>query len=142
MKTTKEIAELFCAELEHIAKTGEVRSSRIRGLGECSDALIKLARLEMDFAFRNWGEQPPSIPWMATKPMLALAVPPEKPEPRNTPTASTSRGQQLEKEIENAQKQLKTANATMKTILTDKINLLQNKLERAEAQKDSEAGDD
>jgi hypothetical protein len=54
------------------------------------------------------------------------------------PTATTSRGQQIEKEIEAAKHQLSKATPTMKQILTDKINLLQSKLERAEAQKDSE----
>jgi hypothetical protein len=141
MKTTKDIAEMFSAEIDRIAK-GEVRTNIIRGLSECSEQMIKLARLEMDFAFRNWGEQPPSIPWISSKPLLAL---PEPRPPRqiekaaaHTPTATTSRGQQIEKEIVAAQKQLATASHTMKGILTDKINLLQNKLERAESERDSE----
>ena len=152
MKTTKEIAELFSSEIDRIAK-GEVRTNIIRGLSECTDQMIKLARLEMDFAFRNWGEQPPNVPWITTKPMVKEIEEPHaivKTTPlnlnvgtgRNLNHASTSRGQQIEKEIENAQKQLRTATGAMKTILTDKINLLQNKLERAEAQKDSKADND
>ena len=133
MKTTKEIAELFCAELDRAAK-GEVRNDVVGVMEKCANGLIKLARLEMDFAFRNWGEQPPSIPWIATKSVIAvpsLPVPPK--EPQWNPTAKTSRGQQIEKEILNAKKQLESASGAMEQILTDKIKLLQNKLERAEA---------
>lgn len=136
MKTTKDIAELFFAELERAAK-GDVRKEVIGAMEKCSNSLIKLARLEMDFAFRNWGDQPPQVSWITTRPLGAMReLPTENQLP--IPKASTARGQQIEKEIENARKQLTTANGTMKTILTDKINLLQNKLERAEAQRDGE----
>lgn len=142
MKTTKDIVEIFCGEIDRIAK-GEVRKDVITALEKCSNSLVKLARLEMDFAFRNWGEQPPTIPWMASKVQAdaqTVVEPPPKPtQELATVEARTSRGQHIEKEIKNAQKELKTATGTMKTILTDKINLLRNKLERAEAQKDSEA---
>ncbi len=78
MKTTKEIAELFCAELDRVAK-GEVRKDVIKALDQCSSSLIKLARLEMDFAFRNWTSQPPTIPWISSKPFV---TPPELAVPR------------------------------------------------------------
>lgn len=110
MKTTKDIAELFCAELDRAVK-GEVRKDVIAALEKCSNSLIRLARLEMDFAFRNWGEQPPSVPWIASKPMAL---------PTETPARDT---------------------APDPAIKDHKTKLEQNKRERAEAKKDSEAPD-
>lgn len=66
MKTTKDIAEIFNKEIELIAK-GEVRKDVITGLEKCTNSLIKLARLEMDFAWKNWEQQKPNVPWIATQ---------------------------------------------------------------------------
>jgi hypothetical protein len=131
MKTTKDIAEIFCSEIDRISK-GEIRKDVITALEKCSNSLVKLARLEMDFAFRNWGEQPPAIPWLATK--AINAIPAELPEHLPPSQAATTRVKQLEEEIANVQKQLKTATPTMKTILKDKMTLLQSKLARVDAQ--------
>lgn len=111
MKTTKEIAELFCNELDRAAK-GEVRKDVIVALEKCSNSMIKLARLEMDFAFRNWGEQPPNVPWIASKPMTL-------PAPVETSAAVPTTAHQAIKD--------------------HKSKLEQNKRERAEAKRDSES---
>jgi len=121
MKTTKDIAELFTAEIERIAK-GEVRKDVIGGLERCSNALIKLARLEMDFAWKDWDVQAPNVPWLSTKSREPAVI-------GNGQLPST-RIKALCAEIENCQKQMVKATPTMKAILEDKIKAFQAKLDR------------
>lgn len=139
MKTTKDIAELFSAEIERIAK-GEVRQDVILGLERCSNSLIKLARLEMDFAWKNWENQQPNVPWLSTKskdaPMQIEVAREPAPSPRSRnhepqvmPDDQPQRGTvsnrviDLEREIVAADKELRapgTSNSR-KLILQDKI---------------------
>ena len=66
MKTTKEIAEIFCAEIEKVAK-GEIRKDVIIALEKCTNSLVKLARLEIDYAKLDWKpDDAPTIPWLSS----------------------------------------------------------------------------
>lgn len=127
MKTTKDIAELFTQEIDRIAK-GDVRKEVITGLEKCSNALIKLARLEMDFAWKAWENQQPNVPWLATQALPS--TPPVKPAIKEGAEPVSVRRQSLLKTMEECQKQLRNATPTMETILNDKIEVLQGKLSR------------
>lgn len=134
MKTTKEIAELFCAELDRLAK-GEVRIGVITGLDKCSNALVKLARLEMDYAWRDWSERAPAVPWVSSslaKPKPVEAVKEQKLIPRvhASPDGVSSRITDLEKEIEAAQKEMANpkTTTTMRHILEDKVQKWTDKI--------------
>ncbi len=135
MKTTKDIAELLSAEIERIGK-GEVRKDVITGLERCSNALIKLARLEMDFAWRDWSLQPPSVPWLSTHAKnghAARALPAPSEETSSTTEDAvkmTTRQRDLSNQIVDCQKQMKGAGPTLKAILKDKITNLMQKLEQ------------
>lgn len=135
MKTTKEIAQLFCDEIERIGK-GEVRKDVISGLEKCAGSLIKLARLEMDFAWRNWENQKPNVPWLST----AASSPelPDNSKPNNGDTDTPSkRRQDILNSITQAQKEMKKATPTLKAILEDKIRKLMDKLEVVQNQEES-----
>lgn len=138
MKSTRQIAEIICAEIDRIAK-GEVRNETVDALDKCTNSLIKLARLEMDFAARNFGANKPLIPLLVSngdpEPKATLPPPPAPAPVVEVLKSTTAQGQQIEKQIMDCQKQIKAANGTMKTVLADKIKLLQNKLERVESQK-------
>lgn len=136
MKTTKDIATILFEEIERVSK-GEVRKDVIAGITKLTDGLVKLARLEMDFSFRNYGEQQPDVPWIASRPALVCeTVKSESPIPLPAPKATTKRGQDIEKQIEVTQAKLRASDCTpaLKRILDDKLKLLQNQLERAEIQ--------
>jgi hypothetical protein len=117
VKTTKEIAELFCDELDRIAK-GEVRISVITGLDKCSNALVKLARLEMDYAWKDWDGNKPEVPWVASSLMRAKTVESVKGKEliarvHASPEGVTSRVADLEREIEAAEKEAANPKTTM-----------------------------
>lgn len=80
MKTTKDIAELFSQEIERISK-GEIRKDVIEGLEKCSNAMISLARLEMDYAWKEWETIRPNVPWLSSHTESKLKSPPT-PEPK------------------------------------------------------------
>lgn len=125
MKTTKELAELIGKEVELIAK-GEVRKDVITGLERCSNTLIKLARLEMDFAWKNWENQQPNVPWLSTKARAAVVEEPEdEPEPEPEPSPTSNRIRDLEKQMDEVNDKLKAnPSATMRKILNDKLTNL------------------
>jgi hypothetical protein len=143
MKTTKDIADLFSSEIERIAK-GEVRKDVILGLERCSNALIKLARLEMDFAWKNWENQQPNVPWLSTKAkdapkQIAVEREPEPthnsepvpaPRVRLAAGAMSSRITDLEEQVIAANKELHNpaTSVTNRTILQDKIQAWQDKI--------------
>jgi hypothetical protein len=127
MKTTKEIAELFCDELDRLAK-GEVRIGVITGLDKCANALVKLARLEMDYAWRDWSERGPAVPWVASS---LVEKPKQLPEPIAKPKSVMSgRIADLEREIEAAKSELANPNTrdTMRIILEDKVQKWEDKI--------------
>ena len=141
MKTTKEMAELFSAEMDKIA-TGEVRKDVICGLEKCANALVKLARLEMDYAWKNWEGTKPSVPWVASS-LLPVssqepAAPPsataaEAPAPNRVtvkPKAVSQRIEDLKREMAAATAELANpkTSATMRQILQDKVQAWSNKI--------------
>ena len=147
MKTTKEIAELFCAELDRIG-AGKVRKDVIAGLERCSNAMVKLARSEMDYAWKNWDGNKPCVPWVASSvnvertlkaPQLEKAAEEARTiketaseyDVRVVPKAVSVRIQDLQKEIDAAEAELKDpkSTATIKRILQDKIQSWTNKIE-------------
>ena len=129
MKTTKDLAEISTQEIERISK-GEVRKDVIQGLDQCCNALIKLARLEMDYAWRDWNGRAPNVPWMATK---AIDVQQEPHSAQQiTPSVQLStQSRDLATQVEATKQQLKTASGTMKQILTDKLVQLSEKYNRS-----------
>lgn len=134
MKTTKEIAEILFEEIDRVAK-GEIRKDVIVALSQCTDSLVKLARLEMDYAVQNWADNKPTIPWLnGCKEAKHIALPPE-------PQSTSVKGQQIEKQLFDAREQLKTAKGTMQSILTDKIKHLEVSLVRVEQQASAEESD-
>lgn len=131
MKTINQIAEILSTQID-IAAKGQANVEQADVVIKSTDMLIKLARLQIEVGQMDWAA-------MGDVPVLPDS---SKPVPLlESPTSRSSRGQQIEKEIANVNKQLENPkiNGTMKTILTDKLNLLQNKLERAVAQSDSES---
>lgn len=132
MKKTKEIAELFFSEMDRVAK-GEIRKDVIVALSQCTDSLVKLARLEMDYAVQNWASNKPEIPWLnSSAETKQLSAPPATAKAEFKPQSKIVKGQQIEKQLFDAREQLKSATGTMRTILTDKIKHFESSLGRAE----------
>lgn len=142
MKTTKDIAELFSAEIDRIGK-GEVRTTVIAGLEKCSNAMIKLARLEMEYAWKDWGARPPNVPWIASSAGPTAVESPHRSEPLKVSAESpaprvkaskdgvSERVNELEAEIEKAKAalELKDCTSTLRAILQDKIQKWQDKID-------------
>lgn len=130
MKTTKEIAELFCDEMDRLAK-GEVRIGVITGLDKCSNALVKLARLEMDYAWKDWDGGKPEVPWVSSSLMEGKTKRlPEPPPPAKPKSVTSGRIADLEREIEAAKSELANPNTrnTMRLILENKVQKWQDKI--------------
>lgn len=118
MKSTKEIAELFSQEIERIAK-GDVRLLVIKGLDRCTNAMIKLARLEMDFQSQK--DQTQAHWFNGTGGQL-----PEKgirsESDQNLNRIRNTKLNHLEKQIDAAKKQLSSeSNPTMRETITKKL---------------------
>lgn len=131
MKTTKDIAEMFSLEIERISR-GEVRLEVIGGLERCSNAMIKLARLEMEYAWRDWGASPPSVPWVASSGGGVMGLPDiaDGKRVRASSDGIAQRVGDLEQQIKGAQKELDNhPTETMRGILKDKIRKWQDKID-------------
>lgn len=124
MKNAKELATALLAAAEQAAN-GKANIEQIGALCQCSDALVRLARLQLD-----------ATAWK--KPLLWLEVDGEvvheaSPEPTVPPRSGSvsARVQDLEREIAAAevQKLSSQTSATMRRILEEKIQKWQEKIE-------------
>lgn len=141
MKTTKDIAELFSDEIERIAQ-GEIRKDVISGLERCSNALVKLARLEMDYAWKAWDDQKPEVPWLGTASKRESDQTPKKiqDKPQDAMTNAIREGvdeilgskkeiaDKLQVAIKALEKARKNGQTTLVCILEDKVEKLQHEL--------------
>jgi hypothetical protein len=123
IQSSKDLASALLSAAS-AAASGNANAEQVSILCQCTDAIVKLARLEIEAQRYD----PHPVPWLnQNEPQITRRIESE-PTPPPPPVPTSLRIQDIESAIQTAQKQLKSASKTEALILEDKIQQWQDRI--------------